>query len=199
MNVEGFITAGGRSSRMGRDKAWLEIGARTMIEHVIAALLPVTTSVAIIANTPEYSRLGLPIFADTNPGIGPLEAIRTSLANAHAPRVALVGCDLPFVTSELFSFLFEVKGNHQALVPIDPNERLQPLCAVYSVEALDYVAELIQSGERKVSKLFDLVPTRLVAFNEIRHLQRAELFFQNVNTLEDYALACKVIHQEGQL
>jgi molybdopterin-guanine dinucleotide biosynthesis protein A len=199
MNIEGFIAAGGRSSRMGRDKAWLEIGSRTMIEHVIAALLPVTERVAVIANAPEYSRLGLPIFADANTGVGPLEAIRTSLANARAPRVALVGCDLPFVTSELFRFLLEIKGDHQALIPIGANERLQPLCALYSVAALDCVTELIKRGERKVSKLFDLVPTRLVAFDEMRHLQRSELFFQNVNTPEDYALACKVIHQVSLL
>ncbi|HVG18529.1 MAG TPA: molybdenum cofactor guanylyltransferase [Blastocatellia bacterium] len=197
--MEGFITAGGLSSRMGRDKAWLEIGGRPMIEHVIAALMPVTSSVSVIANSPEYSRLGLRVFADTHTGVGPLEAIRTSLVNAQAPRAALVGCDLPFVTSELFSFLFEMEGDHQAIVPIGEDERLEPLCAVYSVAALDCVADLIKRGERKVSKLFDLVPTRLIAFDELRHLRGAELFFQNVNTLKDYARACKVIHQQGMV
>jgi molybdopterin-guanine dinucleotide biosynthesis protein A len=199
MNVEGFITAGGRSSRMGRDKAWLELGGRAMIEHVIAALLPVMDSVAVIANSPEYSRLGLRVFADTHSGIGPLEAIRTSLANARAPWVAVVGCDLPFVTSELFSFLLDLKGDHQAIVPIGMDERLEPLCALYCVDALDCVADLIKRGERKPSRLFDLVPTRLVAFDELRHLRGSELFFHNVNTHEDYIHACKVIHQPGEV
>lgn len=197
MGVEGFIAAGGRSSRMGTDKAWLEIGGRAMIEHVIAALLPVTTGVSVIANSHEYSRLGLPVFADANSGIGPLEAIRTSLANARAPRVALVGCDLPFVTPELFRLLLEVKGDHQAIIPTGRDERLEPLCAVYSVDALDCVAELIARGERKVSKLFDLVPTRRVGFDEVRHLRGSRFFFHNVNTPEDYARACEVISQEG--
>lgn len=197
MNAEGFITAGGRSSRMGVDKAWLEIGGRAMIEHVIAALTPVTRSVALIANSPEYARLGLRVFSDTHKGIGPLEAIRTSLENARAPRVALVGCDLPFVTSELFRFLLGLKGGHQAIVPIGPDERLEPLCAVYSADALDCVTDLIERGERKVSKLFDIVPTRLVAFDELCHLRMSEFFFQNVNTPEDYLRACKVIHQPG--
>lgn len=193
MNVEGFITAGGRSSRMGRDKAWLEIGGRAMIEHVLAALLPVTDSIAVIANSPEYSRLGLRVFADTNTGIGPIEAIRTSLANTRAPRVALVGCDLPFVTPELFSFLLGIKGDHKAVVPIGADERLEPLCAIYSVDALECVTDLIERGERKLKKLFDLVPTRFVPFDELRHLRRSELFFQNINTPGDYARACKVI------
>src|SRR5215218_4240799 len=103
MNVEGFITAGGLSSRMGSDKALLEIRGRAMIEHVIAALRPVTTGVAIIANDPSYARLGLPVFRDSRAGLGPLEAIRTGLSNARAPRIVLAACDLPFVTSELFS------------------------------------------------------------------------------------------------
>ena len=67
---------------MGRDKAWLEIDGLSMIERVIAALAPVTTSVAIIANSDDYNRLGLPVFGDTNKGIGPLEAIRVALETA---------------------------------------------------------------------------------------------------------------------
>src|SRR5438046_2516502 len=111
INTTGFITAGGRSSRMGTDKAWLELGGRAMIEQVIAALAPVTGSVAIIANSAEYARLGLPVFADAQSGIGPLEAIRTALANSATSRVLLVGCDLPFVTEDLFRFLLNISGD----------------------------------------------------------------------------------------
>ena len=197
MNAEGFVTAGGLSSRMGTDKAMLEISGRAMIEHIIAALLPVTKRVSIIANNPLYTRLGLPVFRDSHSGIGPLEAIRTSLANAQTSRVVLVGCDLPFVTSDLFSYLLELKGDYQAVIPVGRDERLEPLCAVYSVDALAYVADLIDRGERRVSKLFDLVPTRLVGFDELGHLRGSERFFENVNTPEDYARALKVIDQPG--
>ena len=196
MDVEGFVTAGGLSSRMGSDKALLEIGGRAMIEHVIAALRPVTSRVAVIANNPEYGKLGLTVFADSYRGVGPLEAIRTSLMNARTPRVILVGCDLPFVTSDLFSYLLDLKGDYQAVVPLSRDERLEPLCAIYSVDALESVADLINRGERKVSKLFDLVPTRLVKFDELSRLRGAELFFENVNTPEDYAAACKVSNQQ---
>src|SRR5262249_35555738 len=96
MGVTGFVTAGGRSSRMGRDKAWLMLDGRAMIEHVVTALSPATDAVAIIANDDEYKKLGLPVFADSKAGIGPLEAIRTALANSKTERVLLVGCDMPF-------------------------------------------------------------------------------------------------------
>lgn len=174
---------------MGKDKAWLELGERAMIQYVIAALVPVTTRVAIIANSPEYLRLGLPVFADARPGIGPLEGISTALSNALTSPVVLVGCDLPFVTSELFKLLLSIPGNHHATVPVGADGKLEPLCAVYFPEALPVVTDLITQGHRKISLLFDRVPTRLVAFDELRHLVGSELFFENINTPEDYARA----------
>jgi molybdenum cofactor guanylyltransferase len=189
INATGFITAGGRSSRMGTDKAWLELCGRAMIEQVIAALAPVTSSVAIIANSPEYARLGLPVFADEQTGVGPLEAIRTALANSATSRIVLVGCDLPFVTEDLFRFLLNLPGDHQAVVPVGADGKLEPLCGVYAAEVLPLVTNLIARGGRKVSLLFDLIPTLVVPFDELRHIKGAELFFENVNTPEDYARA----------
>jgi len=174
---------------MGKDKAWLELGGRAMIEHVIAALVPVTTRVAIIASSLEYERLGFPVFADSHTGIGPLEAIRTALSNALTSRVVLVGCDLPFVTADLFKLLLSIPGNHYATVPVGADGKIEPLCAIYRPEALPVVTDLITRGERKVSFLFDRVPTRLVPFDDLRALHGSELFFENINTPEDYARA----------
>lgn len=188
-DANGFVTAGGRSSRMGKDKAWLEFGGQSMIERVIAALSPVTASVSIIANGPEYSRLGLPVFGDTREGIGPLEAIRTALANTNLRRAVLVGCDLPFVTTDLFRFLLNIGGDYQVVLPVGPDGKLETLCAIYCKQMLPIVSDLIDGGERKVSLLFDRVATRLVVFEELRHLRGSELFFENVNTPTDYARA----------
>jgi molybdenum cofactor guanylyltransferase len=189
MKTAGFVTAGGKSSRMGRDKAWLQLGSMMMIEHVITALRPVTESISIIANNPDYTRLNLPVVADSNPGVGPLEAIRTALSNSQQPRVALVGCDMPFVTAELFAYLIGLDDEAQAIVPLDREGRLEPLCAVYSTAALTAVTDLIASGERKVKWLFDRLPARFVTFSELKHLVGAELFFENINSPEDYQRA----------
>ncbi|HEY9232373.1 MAG TPA: molybdenum cofactor guanylyltransferase [Blastocatellia bacterium] len=189
MKAEGFVTAGGKSSRMGHDKAWLELDGATMIERVIAALRPVTARVTIIANRPEYTRLTLPVVADTHADVGPLEAIRTALVNSRQPRVVLVGCDLPFVTPPLFTHLLRVGGDAQAVVPLDDSGQIEPLCAIYSTAALTAVSGLIAAGERKVSRLFERIPTRFVAFDELRHLDGARRFFENVNSPEDYRRA----------
>jgi molybdopterin-guanine dinucleotide biosynthesis protein A len=185
----GFIAAGGQSSRMGRDKAWLQLGDRTLIERVIAALSPVTLAVAIIANSPEYLRLGLPVFCDENESVGPLEAIRVALSRSRTELVVLVGCDLPFVRSELFEYLLDVAADYEAVVPVGPDGRLEPLCAVYSTSALGVVTSLVASGERKAARVFESVRSRRVAFDEIRHLAGSEFFFENINTPEDYLRA----------
>lgn len=188
-DVTGFITAGGRSSRMGIDKAWLEIGGQPIIERIIQALRTVTPTIGIIANTDAYFNLDLPVFADSVQGVGPLEAIRTALSNTSTDRVLLVGCDLPFVTPELFTFLLSVASHRDTVVPLDAYNRLEPLCAIYCKDSLNIVSDLIESGERKVARLFDLVPTYFVAFDQIRRLEGSHLFFENINTPEDYQRA----------
>jgi molybdopterin-guanine dinucleotide biosynthesis protein A len=177
---------------MGQDKAWLQLGDATMIERVIKALKPVTASLAIIANREEYEALGLPVFQDSQEGIGPLEAIRTALANSPTRHALLAGCDLPFVTSELFSFLIRLADDYQSVVPIGADGRLEPLCALYTTDSLPRVTELIESGERKVSRLFDHISTRFVKFYELAHLESSDLFFENVNTLEELSRARKL-------
>jgi molybdopterin-guanine dinucleotide biosynthesis protein A len=208
IQATGFVTAGGRSTRMGRDKAFLKIGSRAMIEYVIEALRPVTSSVAIIANNNEYKRFGLPVFADTNTGIGPLEAIRTALANSSTPFVVLAGCDMPFLTSELFSLLLEIANEPEtpasgsnllladaniqtsglpfAVIPLNESGKPEPLCAVYSTKALPMVNDLITRGIRKVSLLFEQIPSRFVSFEEIKYLQNSVFFFENINTPQDF-------------
>jgi molybdopterin-guanine dinucleotide biosynthesis protein A len=182
---------------MGRDKAWLMLDGRPMIEHVVSALSPAADTVAIIANDDEYKKLGLPVFADSAAGIGPLEAIRTALANSKTERVLLVGCDMPFVTADLFASLLTIGEGHQAAAPIGPDGMLEPLCSVYSTGILDVAVRLIESGERKVSRLFESVDTRLVAFDKIRHLAGSEAFFINVNTPEDYDRAMRLLKERG--
>ncbi|HEY6331154.1 MAG TPA: molybdenum cofactor guanylyltransferase [Blastocatellia bacterium] len=186
MNAAGFVIAGGKSSRMGRDKAWLEIDGEPMIRRVIRAMEPVTANISIIANGPEYASLGLPVFADSNVAIGPIEAIRNSLEHCSTDYALLVACDMPFVTSDLLEFLLADPTGYEAVVPLDQEGNLEPLCAVYSAGVLSAVTAIIKAGQRKPSLIYDLVKTRIVPFSEIEPLPGSALFFRNVNTPSDY-------------
>ncbi|MEW6212482.1 MAG: molybdenum cofactor guanylyltransferase, partial [Acidobacteriota bacterium] len=123
----------------------------------------------------------------------PLEAIRTALANSREEKVALAGCDMPFVTSELFAFLLGQSEGYDAVVPLDEEGRLEPLCAVYSTAVMTEVCLLIERGDLKTARLFDLISARVVEFSELKNLRHSELFFENINTPQDYARAISLV------
>ena len=197
LDIEGFITAGGKSSRMGVDKAWLEIGGRPLISRVISALEPVVSQISIIANSGGYEHLGYPVFGDRRPNIGPLEAIATALSHASKPRVLLVSCDMPFLTSEFLKYLVDFPDKSPIIVPEDCKKMLEPLCAIYSIKVLKTVERQIIRGHRKVSDLFEEVPTRRIRFEQFAHLGNSKMLFENINTPADYERAIKAVEGEA--
>ena len=174
---------------MGSDKAWLELGGRSMISYVMGALKPAVTEVAIIANTADYHVLGVPIVPDINSGIGPIEALRAAMAASRYDRLVLVGCDLPFVTTELFQYLLSKAERYATVVPLGADGMQEPLCAVYSRQSLSEVERMIESGQFKISPLFERIDTLFVEFEELSGLSGSELFFENINTPEQYQRA----------
>ena len=99
----------------------------------------------------------------------------------------MVACDFPFVTTELFANLANVRENFEAVAPIQEDGIPQPLCSLYRVEpCLRLADQLVKSGERKPVTLLQSVRTRWVLFNELSLLKGADCFFDNINTPEDY-------------
>src|SRR5262244_4600569 len=123
-SIWGFIQAGGRSSRMKLDKAWLEIDSVPMIERAVAAAKPAAGRLGIIVNAANpqierYERLAescdARLIFDLHEHLGPLGGIHTALAHCGAGESALIlACDLPFITTEFLSFLCDV---HQTQNP----------------------------------------------------------------------------------
>jgi molybdopterin-guanine dinucleotide biosynthesis protein A len=100
----------------------------------------------------------------------------------------IVACDLPFVTSTLFTRLASFCDDNEAIAPIQKDEIPQPLCSLYRIDPCLRIAEqLIKSGERKPLALLQLVRTRWISFSELSDLEGADSFFDNINTPEDFA------------
>ncbi|HEX8455983.1 MAG TPA: molybdenum cofactor guanylyltransferase [Pyrinomonadaceae bacterium] len=193
-DTEGFILAGGASSRMGTDKSRLRLGGRTFTERVAAALGALATEVSIVSARPDANELKLPVVPDVHRGCGALGGLHAALAACRAPWAAVVSCDLPFVTGELFTRLAELRTNDaDAVVPRQADGRAQPLCALYRrAECLRLAAQLLAEGERRPRTLLQILRTRWVAPEELADLHGAELFFLNVNTPEDYEQAKQI-------
>ena len=190
-DLEGFILAGGASSRMGEDKSRLRLGGRTFVERVAGALGPVASRVTLVSSRPDAEAHGLPVVRDLYGSRGALGGIHAALASCRAPRALIVSCDLPFVTRELFERLLSLRtGEVDAVAPIQEDGRPQPLCALYDAATCARAAEeLIRADELRPRELLRRVRTRWVAFGELADLPQSALFFENVNTPEDYEKA----------
>ena len=183
--IAAFILAGGASRRMGTDKAQLHIEQQTFTERIAETLLKITDSVTIVGRDSDDS--SLPSVADVYPKWGALGGLHAALAACSREWAIVVACDLPFVTAELFAYLATLRMDHDAVVPIQQDGRPQPLAALYRVEpCLRQATALIEAGLRRPLDLLDSVKTRWVAFDELRNFARAQSFFVNINTPDDY-------------
>ncbi|HLN97120.1 MAG TPA: molybdenum cofactor guanylyltransferase, partial [Pyrinomonadaceae bacterium] len=136
------------------------------------------------------SEAGLPVVRDIYPGWGALGGVHAALSACSATWAFVVACDFPFVTSQLFAKLAGLRGDFEAVAPIQSDDIPQPLCSLYRVEpCLEVAEQLIKSGERKPVALLQSVRTRWVPYPELNELAGADRFFDNINTPQDYARA----------
>ena len=198
-DVEGFILVGGQSSRMGSDKSQLVFGRQTGVDRIAAALWPLTARVRLVGSHLRAEAGGLENVPDTHERWGALGGICAALGACQSEWAVVVACDLPLVSSDLFRRLCHLTQQSDpqtldAIVPIQADERPQPLCAVYRRQTCSKAAErLIAEGEHKPRALLAKVRTRWVGFPELTDLPGSEHFFLNVNTPDDYERAVKAL------
>lgn len=194
------IVAGGRSSRMGRDKASLVLRGRTLLDRTLAALgqLPDLAEVVLVL-APEQaapaftSAAPVTIVRDRVEGAGPLPAIALGLGaidgSARRVEVALVlGCDTPFVRPALLALLARAARAHAVVLPVHDG-RPQPLCAAVRLEALPALEALLAAGKRAATVLADLPGALQLAPAEWAAADPDGVSFLGVNTPEELARA----------
>lgn len=185
MQLQAFILAGGQSRRMGSDKSQLRLQNRTFTDRIAETLLKVTDSITLVGA--RYSHPQFPSVADVYPQWGALGGLHAALSACEREWALVVACDLPFVTAELFKYLASLRTDHEAVVPLQPDDRPQPLAALYRIQpCLSRASELIETGHRRPLDLLELVNTRWVPFTDLTNLEQAEKFFVNINTPDDY-------------
>ncbi|CAN5651333.1 molybdenum cofactor guanylyltransferase [soil metagenome] len=201
LEIEGFILAGGVSTRMGKEKAHLNLAGKTFLMRAASALRAVAPDVSLIGGNSDTD-LGLPVLPDVYAS----EAIekRASVIGLHAALVyskaawtAVLACDLPFVTGELMKRLVELgnteRGVSGAVIPVQPDGMIQPFCALYNTHVcLPLVERMLAEGSRRAQEIVGRLPARYVKFSEVSDLADAEKFFFNVNTPQDLRMAVEL-------
>lgn len=180
-----LILAGGKSRRMGRDKATLPAGATTLTEHIAARLAATVDETLVAAG--HHDAIGtLETVADQVPGGGPLRGMQAGLTAANHPLVWVVACDLPDVQPALLAILAAAADGVDAVVPIVAGEP-QGVCALYRrASVLPVVERLLQQGRHSVKSLLGEINVRYLPEAELRPVDPELRSFRNLNTPADY-------------
>ena len=190
--VTGVILAGGKSRRMGENKALLQLGEDSLIGHVIRRMRLVTDELLLITNTPaEYAHLNLPIHEDIVPNTGALGGIYTGLSHASHDVVFCVACDSPFLEPKLLTHLVATLTEHDAVMPYTINRKetqitLQTLCAAYSKRCLPIIELMMKESELRVHALQEWANIKRIAPEVWRKFDPGGMSFFNINTPEDF-------------
>jgi molybdopterin-guanine dinucleotide biosynthesis protein A len=180
MQTAGFVLAGGSSSRMGQNKAFLRVEGRTMIEIVAEAVKEAAGSVTIVGPPDWYRDLGYPVIPDDRPDCGPLAGIETALAHTGADWNLIAACDMPHLTSDMLAkILAEGLAYPEAgcVLPESGNGYIQPLCAAYHKRVLPVISKALDAGIRKVEDALHGLPL---------HYIRISHGFKNINTPAEF-------------
>ncbi len=196
-DVAAFILAGGASSRMGKPKGLLEIGGEALLLRTARVVGPLVSSVTVIGPANPYRRLGLSTTPDRIPGLprvaafqGPLAGIVTALSASKSRWNLILACDLPYLSRDWVEALLRrvCRSNAQALLPCTQGG-LEPLAAVYRLDAYEKLADAFQEGIRKVTDALKRIPVETVMSSELGNLEDAQRVLQNMNTPADLAAA----------
>lgn len=194
------VLAGGKSERMGRDKAFLPLwdDGPTMIEMVLDRLKGVASDVMIIANDPErYSSLGLRVEPDGYLGLGTLAGIHAALTTARHDHCLVVACDMPFLQPDFLRRMASEPRDYDIFIPQVPGESrqgssgviYQTLHAIYGKGCLPAMERQLASGQRQVIRFFPEVIVRVMEPREVERLDPTQISFFNANTPEAYSEA----------
>lgn len=196
-----ILLAGGRSRRMGRDKALLPFGEEPLIRRIARRLEPVSAEVLVVSNRPEpYRELGFRVIPDPPgwEGEGPLAGLCAGLQAAATESCLLVACDMPFASPCLArALLEELERGWEAALP-SPGGREHPLFAAYRRSLAPRVAEALRAGVRRPADFLAGLPVRRLGEAEISRCGPPEQLLANVNRPEEYREALDGMAGERQ-
>lgn len=189
------IIAGGRSRRMGRDKAFVELGGKPLIEHVISRSADLgQTETILITNKPaQYARLGLPMYRDILPDKGSLGGIYTALVHARSPDVLVLACDMPFVNMDLLRFMTSMISDDIDIIVPRVEGYPQGLHAIYKKTCIEPIARQLATDRLKIIRFYGQMRLRYLDETDYAAFDPQGRSFANLNTPEELAEAERLL------
>ena len=181
-----FVLAGGKSTRMGRDKAFVEFQGRTLLARSLALARSMPADVRIVGSLEKFAPFAT-VVEDLFRDCGPLGGIHAALLAARTKLNVMLAVDMPFVSRAFLEYLIDkARDSPDAFVVVPRcNGGRQPLCAVYRREFAAVAESALRAGRNKIDLLFDVVQTRVIDQKELENAGFAASIFRNLNTPEE--------------
>jgi molybdopterin-guanine dinucleotide biosynthesis protein A len=189
-DVSAFILAGGKSTRMGADKAFVRLEGRTLLDRALDLARSVTADVRIVGDTAKFATFA-PVVEDVFPGCGPLGGIHAALRSSPTELNLILAVDIPYVSAALLQYLI-ARAGHSASATVTlahSGGNWQPLCAIYRRDFADAAEQSLRAGHYKIDKLFAATSTQRIAEEELKAAGFPPNLFRNLNTREELAEA----------
>jgi molybdopterin-guanine dinucleotide biosynthesis protein A len=186
MKISGIILAGGKSRRMGHDKAFLALGGQSLIEIVIERVQAVAAEVIVVTNTPlRYAHLATRLVGDIYRGVGTLGGMHAGLTAARHDYALVVGCDMPFLNPLLLTYMASLAPQYDAVVP-QVDGLFEPLHAIYSRSCLPLIEDRICARQWEAFSFYPQARVRYFDREEMVRFDPALLSLRNANTPEEW-------------
>ena len=195
-DLAAFVLAGGKSSRMGAEKAFLRLGGSTLLERTLELTRSVAEDVRIVGAREKFQALA-PVVEDKYSERGPLGGIHAALSNTHSEFNLILAVDLPFLEKRFLEYLVgEARATNSTVTVPRAAGGLQPLCAVYRREFRVLAEEALEAGRNKIDTLFARTAVRIIEEDELANFVFSPAMFDNLNTQEEWERARQRLQQK---
>ena len=183
--MTGIILSGGKSSRMGANKAFLHVGGERLIDRTVRIFKEIFSEVILVTNNPlDYLDQDCTIATDIIKGKGPLGGIYTGLFHASHERIFMAACDMPFLNRAFIEYIMDHCADFDIVVPELP-DGLQPLHAIYSRRCLPAIKRLIDKDQLKITGFYKGLKKLTIPEDVTKRFDPKGMMFINVNTEAD--------------
>ena len=174
----------------GRNKAFIRIGEKTILDRIMASIVPIFSEILLVTRQPElYKGYQLKVVEDIFESRSSLTGIHAGLVHAASAYAFVVPCDAPFISPGLVRYLIDqAEDSLDAVIPVS-GDHYEPLCAIYSKRCIPFIEDQLQRKDFKIINMFDKINLRTIPVEDFRTIDPDLSTFFNVNTPEAHKLS----------
>jgi molybdopterin-guanine dinucleotide biosynthesis protein A len=186
ISIGAIILAGGKSSRMGRDKGLMKVGGVAMVQCAIQSVANYADNIVVMSSNPEYRITGMKLLPDQIQDKGPLSGLVSGMQYLQKDAYVVLTCDTPLLNEAFVEFLINryLESSAEAVVP-EVNGKMYPLTAIYSASTLSFFSDCLLRDELSVRRCLEKMNIEKIVIDRDEQIF-PESIFRNVNTIEDY-------------